>query len=288
MTDILYVEPISLPTNLSIPNHFQYALEHVTAPIQVPVKQGRLGGLFDLVPGIKETRNQTPPEIRLRIKEIQDELRNMNAELGRERFHFQNKAAQQANRRAYLINCLQHYQMADYGFPLQMNMSYLSKCRPGTSMPYFGVLNLHDSVFTISCSKTWGTANDPIFTPKLPEDLAGHYSVTTQYLNSLIPKLSSGTASFSARYSGSMPQALEDYIQIVVNSSFFEKIWVIFELPEELKLNVEVRVSKDPIIVGQYYMPLYFPNMPRTYYFLGMFNHTEEEELVARYFTSRI
>lgn len=288
MTDILYVEPIRLPTNLSVPDHFQYALEHVTVPIQVPVKQGRLGGFFDLVPGVKELRNQTPPEIRQRIKEIQDELRNMNEELSREKFRFQDKAAQQAERRAYLTNCLQHYQMANYGFPLQMNMSYLSKCRTGTSMPFFGVLDLDDSVFSISCSKTWGTANDPVFTPKLPEELAMYYSVTAQYLNSLISKHSSGTASFSARYSGSMPQALEDYIQIVVNSHFFEKIWVIFELPEELKLNVEVRVSKDPIIVGQYYMPLYFPNMPRTYYFLGMFNPTQEEELVARYFTSRI
>jgi hypothetical protein len=151
----------------------------------------------------------------------------MDLALQGERFRFR-MAAQQADRRAYLISCLQHYQLADYGFPMKMDMSFLQNTRPGTSLPIFGVLDLNDSVFSISCNKSSRERTRTSFTPYLPDELSMYYGKTVDYLYSLIPRNRDGSASVSLAI---LDPCLKSWkTTSIVQKSVFNGIWVVFEL----------------------------------------------------------
>lgn len=210
-----------------------------------------------------------------RFKELESK-ENQAEKLG---FTFQNLSVLHQPEKDWLRATKTHFYLANMGFPIAVDMSFLELSQDGSGYPMFGVLPMDKPTFMMTVTRGRSGSDFWVeFNPILHPDLHPYFSNHAQHLSH---KASRGESVFiSSTFSGEMPQKLVDFVIKCYNSRLFDSIDVYFE--GKWKLNTrEIPVSDDPLIIGR----SCFKDCRPHYTLLGMFNPTKNELFVADNYT---
>ncbi len=223
------------------------------------------------------------------IKVAKERIAELDRELKEQIFKFQNLKALQEEERRYLAVLPIHLQMADKGFPVSINMSFLKQVNPLTGMPTFAVINLHNPIFRLEGKVNFfGNGFRSFRFPRfLPSDLHAYYQEHLDRIlrDELYPPVRGGTPSriaIETQYAGRLPDNLKHLVSRALSLNIFSDILIVFEAFDWGVTSVPRKV--DPLVIARSVHGSIFGPRWVHYSLAGVYDPTTgEEEVVSKY-----
>lgn len=288
----LQLAPVPVPNLGSV--QVQHAIQnYAIAPQIVATRSGSAESLFASA-GIPVTLSA--PRVKdysQALSIIDARLNELDQELAEQIFKFQNLKALQAEERRYLKILRIHLVMADKGFPVSMDMSFLSQVNDKTGMPTFAVIDLHNPVFKIEgkCDFLGEHIKSCQFPKFLPFDLQVYYQKHLERVLSekLYPSVQGGPPSkitLETQYAGKLPDKLKQQVLNCLKMNIFNEIIVALNADKWGVTSTPHAV--DPLVIGRSLHGSIFSPRLVHYSLIGVYDPTTGEEQVINNFSSTI